>query len=184
VGLSARVDMTFRPEGPNSIGRSVKYVNLAATVGALTGVISPQEYLERLPELSTALPSGAAAYATEPGHYDFASPRCVHDLKLDRIVSGVDRDEGWLRLGFRHNCWKHEEDLVITYTAVTSFALMAESNMLPANRLGEVILDEVLPHSDGCSHEIACHCGGITIVCRDFTATWVAADCPDKPKTE
>lgn len=28
-----------------------------------------------------------------------------------------------MELAFRHNCWKHEEDLVIRYEGVTDFAL-------------------------------------------------------------
>lgn len=84
----------------------MKYVNLSATIGEIDDVISPQEYLERLPELRAALPEGAAASAAEPG----------------------------------------------------------------------------LPDPNGCAHEIACHTGSITIVCQDLTATWVEADCPDKPK--
>lgn len=158
----------------------MKYVDLSATVGGIDGVISPQEYLGRLPELCAALPEGAAAYAAEPGHYDFSSTRCVHDLKLDRILSGEEGDDGRLELGFRHNCWKHEEDLVIHYKGVTGFTVQAASDMPLVTRLDEVILDEVLPHPDGCVHEIACHTGSVTIVCRDLTATWVQADCPDK----
>jgi hypothetical protein len=160
----------------------MKYVNLSATIGEIDGVISPQEYLDRLPELCPELPEGAAAYAAEPGHYDFRSARCVHDLKLDRILSGEDGDVGWVQLGFRHNCWKHEEDLTIRYTDVTGFALQTASDMPRVTRLGEVILDEVLPHPDGCAHEIACRTGSITIICRDLTASWVEADCPDKPQ--
>ncbi|WP_459546248.1 hypothetical protein [Nocardia sp. X0981] len=159
----------------------MKYVDLSATIGGIEGVISPQEYLDRLPELSAALPAGAAAYAAEPGHYDFSSTRCVHDLKLDRILSGEDDDGTWMRLGLRHNCWKHEEDLTIHYTGVAGFTLQATSDMPHAGRLGEVILDEVLPHPNGCTHEVACHTGSVIIICRDLTATWVEADCPDKP---
>jgi hypothetical protein len=43
-----------------------------------------------------------------------------------------------------------------------------------------VILDEILPHPDGCSHEIAFRPGTVMVVCRDLTATWLEADCPDK----
>ena len=160
----------------------MKYVNLSATIGEIDDVIDPQEYLKRLPELRAALPEGAAAYAAEPGHYDFGSPRCVHDLKLDRIMSGEDGAGGWMQLGFRHNCWKHEEDLTIRYKGVTGFTLQSASDTPRVTRLGEVILDEVLPDPNGCAHEIACHTASITIVCQDLTATWVEADCPDKPK--
>lgn len=163
------------------IGRPVKYVNLSATIGEIDGVISPREYLDRLPELCAALPEGAAAYAAEPGHYDFSNARCVHDLKLDQLLSGEDDDGAWMQLGLRHNCWKHEEDLTIRYAGVVSFTLQIASDMPRVTRLGEVILDEVLPHPDGCAHEIACHTGSISIVCRDLSATWVEADCPDKP---
>ncbi|WP_302850912.1 hypothetical protein [Streptomyces lunaelactis] len=41
--------------------------------------------------------------------------------------------------------------------------------------------DEVLPHQDGCSHEIAFRKGTLTVICRDLVATWTAADCPGKP---
>lgn len=156
----------------------MKYVNLSATIGKINNVISPLEYLDRLPELCAALPAGAAAYAAEPGHYDFSSPRCVHDLKVERILSGEDGDSDWMELGFRHNCWKHEEDLTIRYTGVAGFSVQTQSDRPRVTRLGEVILDEVLPHADGCAHEIACHGGSITIVCRDLSATWVEADCP------
>ncbi|MEU5210108.1 hypothetical protein [Streptomyces sp. NPDC020742] len=44
---------------------------------------------------------------------------------------------------------------------------------------GTVILDEVLPHADGCSHEVAFRPGTLFVVCRDLTATWVETDCPD-----
>jgi hypothetical protein len=42
------------------------------------------------------------------------------------------------------------------------------------------MLDEMLPHEYGCSHEIACLSGSMGVVCRDLTATWVEADCPDR----
>lgn len=158
----------------------MKYVNLSATVGENDGVISPQAYLDRLPELRPTLPERAAAYASEPGHYDFSSPRCVHDLKLDSILFSEDADSTWIQLGFRHNCWKHEEYLTIRYTGVSSFTLQTASDIPLVARLGEVILDEVLPHPDGCAHEIACHTGSVIIVCQDLAATWAEADCANR----
>ncbi|MEV5646916.1 hypothetical protein AB0L57_01585 [Nocardia sp. NPDC052254] len=162
----------------------MKYVNLSATVGQIEGVISPRAYLDRLPELCAALPEGAAAYAAEPGHYDFGSARCVKDLTLNQIGCGEDSDGAWMQLELRHNCWKHDEDLTIRYTGVVGFTLQTASDMPSATRLGEVILDEVLPHPDGCTHEIACHTGTITVVSQDLAAAWVEADCPDKPRAQ
>ncbi|UUS35054.1 MULTISPECIES: hypothetical protein [Streptomyces] len=43
--------------------------------------------------------------------------------------------------------------------------------------LGTLILDEILQHRDGCSHEIACWDGTLTIVCHDLQATWTETTC-------
>ncbi|MFF3667552.1 hypothetical protein [Microtetraspora malaysiensis] len=44
-----------------------------------------------------------------------------------------------------------------------------------------MILDEVLPHADGCTHEIALWpVGMVMVTCRDLEAVWSAADCPDE----
>ncbi|MER5311528.1 hypothetical protein ABT034_27480 [Streptomyces sp. NPDC002773] len=151
----------------------MEYVNLDAQVGDLSGVLSPSCYLEHLPSISGDLPPGARTFATDTDHYDFRSKRCVKDLTL-RAVRGAGDEE--MEVEFQHNCWKHDRDLVIRYTGVSSFITD------PADReqdtdLGAVLLDEILPHRDGCSHEIACWDGALTIVCRDLQATWTEADC-------
>ncbi|MEU2791185.1 hypothetical protein [Streptomyces sp. NPDC007100] len=94
-----------------------------------------------------------------------------------------------MEMQFRHNCWKHDEDLVIHYTGVSSFDAGSSEGTEDAENtegteddgwadLGTVILDEILPHQNGCSHEIAFWNGSLTVVCRDLTATWTKADCP------
>ncbi|GAA3441336.1 hypothetical protein [Planomonospora venezuelensis] len=162
----------------------MKYVDLNASMtlsagDAIHGVISPFPYLERLPEFADALPAGARAFAADRLHYDFHGPRCVKDLNLERIAFGETGGESFMELAFRHNCWKHEEDLVIRYDGVSDYRLdiAAPSGVEPRS---VVILDEILPHPDGCSHEIAFRPGTVTVVCRDLTATWVEADCPEK----
>lgn len=162
----------------------MKYVNLNATMvlpgGVVDGAISPAEYLERLPELADMLPEGARTFATDPRHYDFSSSRCVKALALERISFAEVGDEVSMELGFRHNCWKHEEDLIIRYGGVSGFTL--DVSVLNSVRpQSVVILDEVLPRPGGCSHEIALCPGSITVLCRDLVATWVEAVCPDKP---
>ncbi|MQY07361.1 hypothetical protein [Actinomadura macrotermitis] len=157
----------------------MEYVDLNATLGDLTGVIDPTGYLDRLPELAASLPPGARAFATDRDHYDFTAKRCVKDLKLSHIISEEQRDSG-IELRFRHNCWKHDEDLTIRYEGVTGFGIeLADGSVW--QRLGSVILDEVLPHEDGCAHEIAFWEGTLHVVCRDLTATWTETDCPDAP---
>lgn len=158
------------------LGGPVKYVDLNATAGDLAGVIDPNPYLERLPEIAEALPAGARAFATDPDHYDFMGKRCVKDLELARVEGPSGGD---LVLCFRHNCWKHEEDLIIRYRGVTAFTVEAAEGEEPAD-LGPLILDEVLPHEGGCTHEFAFIAGTLCIACCDLEATWVYADCPDR----
>lgn len=85
-----------------------------------------------------------------------------------------------MEVDFGHNCWKHEQDLLIRYTGVPGFT----ADPVGAHRgtgFGAVILDEILPHEDGCSHEIACWDGTLTLVCRDLRATWTATVCTGEP---
>ncbi|WP_328787554.1 MULTISPECIES: hypothetical protein [unclassified Streptomyces] len=154
----------------------MEYINLDARVGNLSGVLDPALYLERLPSLAGDLPAGARDFATAPGHYDFSSKRCVKDLELQHI-RGVGAADQQLEVRFRHNCWKHDEDLVIRYTGVSGFHTGSAEDDDGAN-LGTVILDEVLPHQNGCSHEIAFWNGSLAVVCRDLVATWTETDCP------
>ncbi len=144
--------------------------------------LDPDPYLDLLPTLIGALPRGALAFAADPDHYDFFSRRCVKDLTPDTLVRGETDGEDWLRLGFRHNCWKHDEDLSIRYTGVSSLNLDAVDQSDWAG-LGVVTLDEVLPHEHGCSHEIGFLHGSLTVVSRDLVATWTEADCPGKPSS-
>ncbi|MER7581915.1 hypothetical protein [Kitasatospora sp. NPDC097691] len=159
----------------------MRYVDVNATMGGLTGVISPTDYLEQLPSFAEALPAGARAFATDGEHYDFYGKRCVKDLTLELVRFGDpgagENDEVELR--FRHNCWKHEEDLIIRYTGVSAFEVDAPAGPEWTN-LGTVILDEILPHDRGCTHEVAFRPGTLTVTCRDLTATWVDTRCPDK----
>jgi hypothetical protein len=143
----------------------------------------PTAYLDRLPELAASLPPGARSFATDTGHYDYYGKRCVKDLKLDQLQLGEVNGDTSLRLKFRHNCWKHEEDLTIDYEGVHGLALDLPVQPPEWSLLDDVILDEILPSQRGCSHEIEFLDGTITVHCRDLTATWTEADCPDKPTT-
>ncbi|MFF2775964.1 hypothetical protein ACFVU3_13745 [Streptomyces sp. NPDC058052] len=151
----------------------MQYVNLDARVGDASGVLDPARYLSHLPSISSELPPGARAFATDADHYDFRSRRCVKDLKL-RAVRGAGGEE--VEVEFGHNCWKHDQDLLIRYAGVSGFLVdPADEDLEPD--LGTVILDEILPHRDGCSHEIACWNGTLTLVCRDLRATWIETTC-------
>ncbi|GJF32773.1 hypothetical protein KNE206_54730 [Kitasatospora sp. NE20-6] len=158
----------------------MRYVNLNARLGELTGVISPINYLERLPSFVETLPVGARSFAADTDHYDFHGKRCVKDLNLELVRFGGpgNHESNEIELRFRHNCWKHEEDLVIRYTGVSAFDVDAPDGPEWTN-LETVVLDEILPHEHGCTHEIAFRPGTLTVTCRDLTATWVDTDCPE-----
>ncbi|MFH9426527.1 hypothetical protein [Streptomyces sp. NPDC017529] len=110
---------------------------------------------------------------------DFSSKRCVKDLELQHI-RGVGADDQRVEIQFRHNCWKHDEDLVIRYADVSNFDAGSTGDD-DWTVLGTVILDEILPHQNGCSHEIGFWNGSLSVVCRDLVATWTETDCPSNP---
>ncbi|MEV6942398.1 hypothetical protein AB0N07_10410 [Streptomyces sp. NPDC051172] len=73
-------------------------------------------------------------------------------------------DEDEIRFG--HSGFKHDVSLLVLYTGVSRFQVDI-LDVCDASALCEVILDEVLPHGDGCTHEIACRQGTMAVVCRD-----------------
>jgi hypothetical protein len=154
----------------------VRFVDIEATDSG--NLINPLVYLDQLSDLAPRLPPGARAFATDPDHYDFVGERCVKDLTIDTFHFGSDDASATLEVLLRHNCWKHEEDLRITYRGLSSLRMDND----PEDKWGGqiVVLDEILPHALGCSHEIACHTGTLTIVCEDLEARWVPADCPEQ----
>lgn len=160
----------------------MKHIDLGIRPGLPAGPLDPSAYLLKLGELATELPPGARAFATDPEHYAFTGRRCVKDLVL-ASAGGPDASSDDLELRFRHNCWKHDEDLVLRYTGVTDVRIDAP-NGGGWDALDAVILDEVLPHVvapdvRGARHEIAFRPGTLLVTCHDLTATWIAADCPD-----
>jgi len=155
----------------------MEYVDLDAQVGDLSGVLDPSRYLERLLTICGDLPPGARSFATDADHYDFRSERCVKDLTLRTVRGACGAD---VEIEFRHNCWKHDQDLLIRYAGVSSF-IIDPADGVRESELGAVVLDEILPHRDGCSHEVACRGGTLTVVCRDLEAIWTEAGCSGKP---
>ncbi|MFI5716302.1 hypothetical protein [Nocardia sp. NPDC051750] len=140
-------------------------------------VLDPTVYLKLLPTFAENLPVGARAFATHAQHYDFAAPRCIKDLGPDTVLAGDTAGDRWLELGFRHNCWKHEEDLVIRYSGVREMFPTSSFHPPTWAEHNTITLDEVLPHETGCRHEIRLLSGSITIISRDLEARWVETNC-------
>jgi hypothetical protein len=76
------------------------------------------------------------------------------------------------------NQFKHDQELVLRYRDVSEFSVAVTSaarakNVWPeSRRLGDLQLDEVLPHDKGCSHEIQFTGGVIRLVAADLDAEW------------
>jgi hypothetical protein len=153
----------------------VKYVEVGGGEGEEAGFLDPRPYLALLPSLAPELPPGARAFATDPAHYAFGGKRCVKDLQPAEVRR---TGEEAIEIRFRHNCFKHDEDLIVRYTGVSRFQSDVLDVCDPAS-LGDVILDEILPHPGGCTHELACRPGTLVVACRDLVAEWVPANCPD-----
>jgi hypothetical protein len=132
--------------------------------------VDPTEYLKELPGLEGILPSGAWAFASDSEHYSFRSRRCVKDLELADIVVPVGK-EGKLTVHFSPNEWKHDDGLCIEYSGVTHFSIDRDQS-IDWMQADTVMLDEIVPHPDGCLHEIALADSTITVRCADLRATW------------
>jgi hypothetical protein len=146
--------------------------------------MDPTAYVEQLPRLAVALPDGARAFATDPQHYDFYSQRFIKNLKPERLTFGNANGVDWVELYLRHNCWRHEEDLVIRYDQVRAVTVNPPRDDVDVSELREVFLDEVLPDDGGCTHEIACLGGSLLISCADLEARWVYANCPERQRDD
>ncbi|MBN1171972.1 MAG: hypothetical protein JXA67_07340 [Micromonosporaceae bacterium] len=85
-----------------------------------------------------------------------------------------------MRIDFAPDRSQHDAGLVIRYRGVTGLAVDASPVMgvecpPPAVRsLGSLQIDEILPHEQGCSHEILMTGGTIRVVCADLEAEWHA----------
>ncbi|GCD94101.1 hypothetical protein [Embleya hyalina] len=133
--------------------------------------LDPRPYLGELPKMRSTLPQGAWEFATDPGHYDFSSARCVKDLGFDTLVTPANSRQG-LEILFSPNPWKHEEALRIRYTGIESLSVDWESQAAGGSVRDSLLLDEILPTDSGCRHEIALTGATILITCADLTASW------------
>ncbi|MFJ8853564.1 hypothetical protein [Streptomyces sp. NPDC102437] len=176
----------------------MKYVQVRPLQDLYGFHLDPQEYLRVLPGLLPDLPAGAAEFASDPDHYDFGSSRCVKDLTLDRVDLVDDHGHVSLELSLGPNEWKHEGGLRIRYSGVRDFWVKTDDDAGSAGgfglgggggfvecgdgvpRLGDLQLDELLPHPQGVSHETAFTEGGLFVVGSDLVARWERpASCPE-----
>ncbi|TKK80904.1 hypothetical protein FDA94_34875 [Herbidospora galbida] len=153
----------------------VKFVRVERQADPYGFLVSAEEYLQALPRFKEELPPGAREFASDPAHYDFYGSRCVKDLTLVTVHLS---DDG-LHLTFGPNEWKHEGGLEVSYTEVGEFDVRLRRRGTEAAALGSLMLDEILPHSLGCSHEFVFTGGSVRIVSGDLSARWMDAVAED-----
>ncbi|MEU3919938.1 hypothetical protein [Streptomyces sp. NPDC029004] len=134
----------------------------------------PSPYVSKLPELLSALPPGARAFASHPEHYDFSAPRCIKDLRPQALPVAAD-SLGQYEIRFaRSGC--EEDVLTIRYSGVKSVQIAADDGeSIELSDFNSVRLDEVLPDEAGCSHELRLTTATVRVVCADLRAEWVAS---------
>ena len=115
----------------------------------------PRPYLAALPALAEHLPEGARQFATDPDHYNFYSERCVKDLKLMGLSYLDRRFSLSVEAKFWFNEHREVDELAIHYRAVRSVVIETKDEKpIGPTRLGDLMLDEILPYDLGVSHEL------------------------------
>ncbi|MFI0447478.1 hypothetical protein [Actinomadura sp. 6N118] len=135
--------------------------------------LDPKPYLERLPQLAEKLPSGARDFVLQPSHYEFGEPKSVKNLKVAELGLWAD-GQASIVLRLSPNPWMHTSFLTIEYQGVSACTIEVdedEDEEYPQG-LDRLLLDEILPHVNGCTHEIKFTGGLINITCKDLTARW------------
>lgn len=159
----------------------MKFVRVEAVVedGWHKGyTLDPEPYLGELPAIQADLPEGARRFALDEDHYNFFGSRCIKDLKLNEVRLTDRNDSVSLKIRFSPNQFKHDRGLTIRYVNVTEFSTSVtaeprKKNIWPeTRRLGDVQLDELLPHRKGVSHELQMTGGSIWIVAEDLSYEW------------
>ncbi|WP_133907349.1 hypothetical protein [Actinophytocola oryzae] len=140
--------------------------------------LDADEYVRVLPEIEADLPEGARRFALDTEHYNFFGSRCVKDLKLSSMTIVDAADELSVKLLFAPNRFKHDQGLAIMYSnaVVINVDVAASPRMVnvqaDSRRLGDLQLDEILPHEKGMSHELKFTGGTVRIIAADLFAEW------------
>jgi hypothetical protein len=90
------------------------------------------------------------------------------------VLSFSDGPSPGLVATFAPNEWMHTESLVIEYSRVSALSLEVEglSEAEDSAGLGRVLLDEILPTTTGCTHEIRFADGSLLVSCADLKVEW------------
>ncbi|QHT56144.1 hypothetical protein GXP71_08665 [Cellulomonas sp. H30R-01] len=138
----------------------------------------PGPYLRWLAEHGDALPPGARAFARHPEHYDFSHQWCPRGATFDRLAMR-HTDAGVTATLVLAGAGRAAPQFVLRYEGVVRVEVDGDHGGLPRS---DLLVDELLPHDDGVSHELAFIAGTVTVVARDLTAGWSGTAGPGSPR--
>ncbi|MFI2363008.1 hypothetical protein [Promicromonospora sp. NPDC019610] len=154
----------------------MRYVTMESSDGGTTTDIRP--YLEWLSKLADELPPGARSFALDPEHYDFSHGWSPRSASFDRM-STRSTDDG-VEVTLVLAAWGGAPpEFVVRYHGVSHVEMDGVHGGRPRSGL---LVDELLPHADGVSHELEFTDRTITVVARDLTAGWRGKAGPESPR--
>lgn len=153
----------------------MRYVTVQSSDGGTMTDVDP--YLEWLGEHADELPPGARAFALDPEHYDFSRTWSPRSASFDRMSTRFTDDGVEVTLVLA--AWGGAPpEFILRYHAVSRVESDGDHGGRPRSGL---LVDELLPHTDGVSHELKFTGGTITVVARDLTAGWRGKAGPESP---
>lgn len=134
----------------------------------------PRPYLEWLDAHADELPPGARAFALDPEHYNFTHQWCPRSASFDQLATRFT-DDGIVGTLVLAGYGGAPPEFVLRYDGVSHL-------QLDGDQVGGLLVDELLPHAAGVSHELVFFGGTITVVARDLTAGWRGEAGPQSPR--
>lgn len=154
----------------------VRYVTVRSSDGGTMTDVRP--YLAWLGDHADELPPGARAFALDPEHYDFSHPWSPRSASFDRISTRFTDDGVEVTLVLA--AWGGAPpEFVVRYRGVTHAESEGDHGSRPRSGL---LVDELLPHTNGVRHELVFTGGTITVVAHDLTAGWRGKAGPESPR--
>ncbi|MEV0949665.1 hypothetical protein [Promicromonospora sp. NPDC050249] len=150
----------------------MRYATVQFSNGGTTTDVRP--YLAWLDAHADELPPSARAFALDAEHYNFTHQWCPRSASFDQLSTRFT-DDGLVGTLVLAGYGGAPPEFVLRYDGVSRIELDGDQD-------GGLLVDELLPHADGVSHELVFRGGTITVVARDLTAGWRGEAGPQSPR--
>lgn len=139
--------------------------------------VDPRPYLDWLERHAEELPPGARAFAVHPEHYDFSHEWCPRGVTLARM-STRETDGVTSATVVLAGYLDSPAEFVMRYHDVSGLAVTRNAD----GSRRDLLVDEVIPHEGGVSHELVFADRTITVVAKDLSAGWSGKAGPESPR--